>query len=1479
MRFLKCLMLILYSYFQVGCTQAETSLESLSLSSSELVIRQGIATTEKVKVLASTHSTVFQISCIPALTTLLLSYDTTTWNEIGDLTCVNGFATINYSVPAPIMINTTAVDFPVIAFWIKAKGKDNGSAIETAVKKGLFVQPNFDATTLAAAINNQSAVTNMTVVSANVFAEQKAADLTFSPYEVYATPVAGCTAGGAWLSYAPLIQGLTLPVPNNTNYLYFKFRDEVGNESACINDSILHDNIPPTAVSFLINNGDPQTISTSATLSISASNSPIMMKLSNAADCSGTSMWETYATTKPWTILGPGVNVVSVIFKDVAGNESSCLSDEIVYDNDPPVVPTLLTLAAGTLSTDNKNPVSVVVSPVIEGDTALVYSDSTCTTLLGSAAAGPGGKATVTATLSGPGARVIYAKVRDITNLNSNCSSALVNYTLDQTNPVVTAITSAVADGNYVTGAVIPIQVTFSKIINVVGNPKLTLILDTTPVDILYSSGTGTTTLTFIYTVANSHVSARLDLQATTSLALNGGSIKDAANNAAILTVPVTGTTGSLYSNKQIRINADVSVLSVVGPPKKNYFAGAPLDFIVNWSGPVVVTGSPQLQIMISSTPCNAVYSIQRSTASESVFRCTVPTSLIDLDGVTATAINLNGGAIKNSLMVSPLAAALTFTSQTFTGVNVYSGTAPVVSFQSATDETFNESDGGVGVTVSITSAVSYDIFVDYQILQGASASSSDHTLPSTGTLTIPAGALQASLNFSINNDFEIEGTEAFTLALIGTSHGQLATFNTKNIFIVDDDLPNETVIQMAAGIDHYCMVMNTGSLYCWGVNSFGQIGDGTSDDRKKPVQIFANGVTSVSLGASFTCAVVNATVKCWGRNSYGQLGIGTQDSIAHPHPTTIAGLTDVIQIATGHDHACAVFNSSTHVIACWGGNTSGALGINSTTSSFYSPMQLSLSDVKKVSLGISHSCALVGSTPDLYCWGDNTYGQIGIGDLSNRLIPTSIPNNSSDTLLDIQLGRGKSCALTLGGSVHCWGGNAFNGLTPSGNQMTMPTLSGASLTSGAVRFFSNSPSRTFTYVVKTDSKVSYWGQGVTVAVANINSPAPAVGAAIEQEFYFTNAPASSILTNAVQAGANPANMIVTPVPVALSGIKKTLSSDGGQCYLTNAGALYCRSGYPGDGTANALNNAPIRVLDLQITDFAVSRWPDAGYRSICAIRSDKTLWCWGDAGLVGDGFNLAQNYPVYVMSHVTSVKKGAGHTCALKDSGQLFCWGMNYSGQLGLGSANGTTTVLLPKEVFSSSDVSAFALGKSHTCAIINGQLKCWGDANSGQIGDLFSMGTNQFAPVDVFSASPLPNPAYLKIVIGDDHSCTTLTTGTIRCWGFNNFGQLGRGDVTKQPIPINDLAIPFAEMYAGLTQTCSTDSAADLRCWGSPNGVNAGYLTTPPTTALLPNVTAVNLGATSTVISNGQLYLWGTRSLFYYSAPTYLGPAIGFR
>jgi alpha-tubulin suppressor-like RCC1 family protein len=276
----------------------------------------------------------------------------------------------------------------------------------------------------------------------------------------------------------------------------------------------------------------------------------------------------------------------------------------------------------------------------------------------------------------------------------------------------------------------------------------------------------------------------------------------------------------------------------------------------------------------------------------------------------------------------------------------------------------------------------------------------------------------------------------------------------------------------IAAGGYHTCAVTMTGGLRCWGQNGASQVGTLPDVDSSEPLPSATDiltGVKSVAGGLVHTCALMTTGgVRCWGGNSDGELGTGTTTSITTPPSTDV--LTGVQAIAAGGYHTCALTNAG--AVRCWGNNGYGQLGDGSLDNVRLSPTPEVLTDVQAITAGVYHTCALTRAGT-VRCWGWNQYGQLGDGTLTNRSAPsTDVAINTA--VQAIAAGGGFTCALTAGGSVRCWGDNV-NGELGDGLVVGQRSTPGPDVPIGApVKGIATGDSHAC--VVTTGGSIQCWG-------------------------------------------------------------------------------------------------------------------------------------------------------------------------------------------------------------------------------------------------------------------------------------------------------------------------------------------------------------------------------------------------------------------
>ncbi|MCU0686775.1 MAG: hypothetical protein MUF34_31765 [Polyangiaceae bacterium] len=193
-------------------------------------------------------------------------------------------------------------------------------------------------------------------------------------------------------------------------------------------------------------------------------------------------------------------------------------------------------------------------------------------------------------------------------------------------------------------------------------------------------------------------------------------------------------------------------------------------------------------------------------------------------------------------------------------------------------------------------------------------------------------------------------------------------------------------------------------------------------------------------------------------------------------------------------------------------------------------------------------------------------------------------------------------------------------------------------------------------------------------------------------------------------------------------------------------------------------------------------------------MRTGGTMVCWGynDRGQLGNGTdNTTPNYVPTAVKLASGLllegvvglppTQGSQHSCALVVGGQARCWGYDSPGSLGDGDASlddQVNPVVVGPVGTPLSDIRALALGGNHSCAVLNsGQARCWGQNNFAQVGD--GGGANRTVPEKVLQSAGVPLTAVQAMALGDFHSCVLMTNNTVRCWGRNDHGQLGDGTV----------------------------------------------------------------------------------------------------
>ena len=235
-------------------------------------------------------------------------------------------------------------------------------------------------------------------------------------------------------------------------------------------------------------------------------------------------------------------------------------------------------------------------------------------------------------------------------------------------------------------------------------------------------------------------------------------------------------------------------------------------------------------------------------------------------------------------------------------------------------------------------------------------------------------------------------------------------------------------VASVDAGQEHTCAVTTAGGAKCWGRNTFGQLGDTTTDDSSVPVDVegLTSGVAAIAAGWGHSCAITDAgALKCWGKNDYGQLGDGTLRD--HRHPVDVVGLSSgVVAVSLGTEHTCALTDDG--AVKCWGYNQHGTVGDGTLQFRRVPRDVVGLSSgVASIVAGGNHSCAVTDAGA-VKCWGYNQHGQLGNGTRHQSRVPVDVVGLSSG-MTAVSAGFAHTCASTFEGEIRCWGQNQYGPL------------------------------------------------------------------------------------------------------------------------------------------------------------------------------------------------------------------------------------------------------------------------------------------------------------------------------------------------------------------------------------------------------------------------------------------------------------------
>ena len=662
---------------------------------------------------------------------------------------------------------------------------------------------------------------------------------------------------------------------------------------------------------------------------------------------------------------------------------------------------------------------------------------------------------------------------------------------------------------------------------------------------------------------------------------------------------------------------------------------------------------------------------------------------------------------------------------------------------------------------------------------------------------------------------------------------------------------------KLASGSSHNAVIKNDGTLWVWGNNSDGQLGDGTNINRNRPIQIGMNSDwKTVYTGSRRTFGIKNnGTLWGWGNNFDGQLGDGT--TVTKTTPTQIGIENDWEKLSIRSSHSLAIKKNGT--LWAWGYNGAGQLG-DGTTSSKLIPTQIGLSsNWKSISVGSDFSIALK-TDGTLWGWGYNSFGQLGDGTNINKLTPIQI--GTSSNWESIATGDYYTLALKTDGTLWGWGNNS-SGQIGDGTYTNklIPTKIDNSTNWKIIIGYGN-----ISLALKNDNTLWGWGSNPYGVLGdgttnNINIPNQ-IGTDTDWDIATlgsTHIVAVKKNSSLYAWGSNLSGQLgdgiddVNTNPRQVGNLRNWKSVAAGANHslaIKTDGTLWAWGARFGekfsDGTLTN-KNSPTQIGTETNWKIIV-----VGYGQNFALKNDGTLWGWGDnsSGLLGDGTKIDRNYPTQIGINFNNVFTGLGLNFALKTDGTLWGWGSNVVGQLGDGSTNDR---LIPTKIGTSLDWTFVAPSYNTHAVKTDGTLWEWGivysqirntpirkglDSNWDKVTcgfnnfvglkndrTLWTWGQNYFGG-DIYTPVRVGNTNdFVTLSSGAFHNLTIKSDGTLWSWGENTSAQIGNGLTSNYEL-IKKIGTDsdWKAIAAGANHSLGIKNNGTLWSWGGDDNGQLG-------------------------------------------------------
>ena len=701
----------------------------------------------------------------------------------------------------------------------------------------------------------------------------------------------------------------------------------------------------------------------------------------------------------------------------------------------------------------------------------------------------------------------------------------------------------------------------------------------------------------------------------------------------------------------------------------------------------------------------------------------------------------------------------------------------------------------------------------------------------------------------------------------------------------------------------HSIALASDGTVYTWGFNQYGQLGNNTTTNSRSPIAVQVAGtplagktIVQIAAGADHSLALdSDGALYAWGSNAYGQLGNGTTTNSSVPVAVKIAGTPlagkTIVQIAAGANHNMVL--TSDGAVYTWGWNYHGQLGNNTKTNSNTIVAVQTIGTpiagkkIVKIAAGQGHSLALTDDGM-VYTWGRNDTGQLGNNATTDVMLPVTVTVTgtpmSNKTIVEIASGARHSLAIDSSGKVYAWG---HNGSGQLGNNLTVNALTPVAVQAPAdkniIQVSGSGWLGASSSALASDGTVYSWGRGFDGQLGdgtNNDSSVPVI-----------------TTINLVDTPSTPTHVMAKPGDTTAIISWQAPIVSGGQNitgYVLQYQAVGASSWTTINVAAAATSHTITGLTNDQTYRIRLAAKITAGtgdFSNVVLVtpHAKPTITNVSPAiGPVAGGQNVTITGTNFMPKgkKIVQTANGNGYSLALSADGTVYTWGRNEYGQLGNGvtATNSPVPVAVktagtPMEGKTIVQISAkvwYALALAS-----DGTVYSWGSNSWGQLGNGTSgTANNASAPVAVKTAgTPMDGKTIVQVAAGATHSLALATDGTIYAWGKNEYGQLGNDSTTNSPVPVavKTAGTPMEgktiiQIHAGYEHSLALASDGTVYAWGRNNSGQLGKndatdthipaavqtLGTPMAGKVIVQLAAGN-SQSMALASDGTVYTWG--------------------